>query len=332
MRFFVTGGSGFVGSNLLLAMARQGHEVVSYDVRAPRYELPEGITRVGGDLLDRDMLREAVEAARPEVVLHLGARTDLHGASEADYRANTEGTANVIDAVAACGGAPHTVYASSRLVFAIDHRPSHLFDYKPSTAYGASKITMERIVRDRASEAGTWTMVRPTSLWGPYFEVPYRDFFDSVRRGRYVNVRGRSPRKSFGYVGNAVHELLAIASAPRERTHEQVLWLSDYRPLELGPWARMIAERFQVAPPRTVPYSVLRAAAKVGDLAQRIGVREPPITSFRLNNLLNDMVYDTSSTEKIVGPLPYSLEDGVAATVNWILEERVPQPHAGDSD
>jgi len=271
-------------------------------------------------LRDTDGVRRALDDFRPDVVFHLGARTDLHGNGLADYDANTTGVTNVIEAVASLGGDVRTIYASSRLVFAIDHQPSHDYDYRPSTVYGESKIAGEKIVRETADLAGHWCIVRPTSIWGPWFGVPYRDFFDSVRSGRYVRVRGFDPQKSYGFVGNSVHELVRLAAAEREATNRKVFWLADYIPIQLGEWAELISQALDVKRPRSVPRPVLKAAALGGDVLQRFGVREPPITSFRLANLLSDMVYDTRETEQVVGPLPYSLADGVSRTVAWLKE------------
>tara|TARA_R100000365_G_C2747960_1_gene78495 strand:+ start:2047 stop:2640 length:594 start_codon:yes stop_codon:yes gene_type:complete len=192
-------------------------------------------------------------------------------------------------------------------------------DYRPSTAYGESKIVGEQIVFDHASEAGSWSIVRPTSIWGPWFDVPYRDFFDMVAKGRYFKIRGMDPLKTFGYVGNVVHQLSSILSASTAETDGKIFWLADYIPLRLSKWADLIAEGLGTPAPRTVPWTVLSAAAKVGDGLSMVGVARVPITSFRLNNIVADMVYDTSATEQLVGALPYSLESGVAETVEWYL-------------
>ena len=322
MRVLVTGGNGFLGTNLVSKLGSLDHDVVSFDSAPPRAQMSPGTRWIQGDLNDLSSIRSAYDESSPSLVFHLAARTDLHGRTIEDYAANTIGTDNLITVMKDAGNKPFTVYASSRLVFAIDHRPVHDYDYKPSTPYGESKVAMERRVRDGASAAGDWALVRPTSLWGPWFGIPYRDFFDTVKSGRYVNVSLRSPSKSYGFVGNAVHELVALAQAPREATHEKVFWLSDYPPLELRNWAELIADEFGVKRPRTVPYWLIRLAAAAGDAAKQLGYSEPPITSFRLRNLLTNMVYDTSTTEAIVGPLPYSLNEGVSLTAEWIRSQQ----------
>jgi hypothetical protein len=49
-----------------------------------------------------------------------------------------------------------------------------------------------------------------------------------------------------------------------------------------------------------------------------LGWQNPPLTRFRLNNMITEMVYETSELERIVGPLPFSEKQGVAITVDWL--------------
>ena len=288
------------------ALAERGHDVTGREC----------------SLLDDQLLRREVSGFRPDLVIHLGARTDLRGSTASDYAANSIGVENLIAAIEQVGADVHTVYASSRRVFAIGHSPRSTFDYKPSTPYGASKIEGERIVRDRGQRAGTLTIVRLTSIGGPWYGTPYRDFFDMIASGRYVNFLGSDPLKSFGYVGNAVFELKRIASAPTSVTNEQVYWLADYEPLRLSEWASLVSEAIGRPEPRSVPLWAGRAVAKVGDGLQRVGMKSVPLTTFRLNNLATDMVYDTTSTSTVAGELPFDLREGVRRTVEWYFASR----------
>ncbi len=67
---------------------------------------------------------------------------------------------------------------------------------------------------------------------------------------------------------------------------------------------------------REVPIWVLRIVAMLGDLAKLAGWRHPPLSSFRLNNMLTDATYDLDPI--IVGELPYTLEEAVQITVDWL--------------
>ena len=191
------------------------------------------------DPLDGAALSSAVTAFDPTLVFHLGARTDLHGKTLPDYAQNIEGVRAIIDACNAAQSVRRVIFASSRLVCRIGYQPTSEDDYCPTTPYGESKMVGEQIVR-KADHRYEWLIVRPTSIWGPWFAVPYRDFFDAVARGRYFHVKGRAVRKSFGYVGNTVHELEQLAYAQVQWLQGRTLYLGDYPPTNLREMADLI--------------------------------------------------------------------------------------------
>ena len=271
------------------------------------------------DLLDREAMVNVFLAQKPDVVLHMGARTDLDENRDIKgYAANVEGVANVIEAVRQAGSVERTVFASSRLVTEIGYTPKSETDYKPSTLYGESKVQGERLVRQAGRSIGPWVIVRPTSIWGPWFDEPYKNFFTSVAKGVYVHPGRHNPRKSYGYVGNTVYQIEKMVDAPIEKVNGRTLYLCDYPPLYLKDWATQIQKAMGARPIKTAPLPLLRLAAAAGDTVRVLGWRHPPLTRFRLNNIITEMIYDTSALESIAGPLPFSVKEGVAVTANWL--------------
>lgn len=315
-RIVVTGGSGFIGTNLVEALCEHDHAVVNIDIKAPALPGRHALWR-NVDVCDRTALLAAVSEAAPQAIVHLAARTDLNGSSVADYAANTDGVRNLIDAASAAA-VGRVLFASSRLVCRIGYQPLSPTDYQPTTAYGRSKVIGEQLVRAASDVAFEWTLVRPTSIWGPWFHIPYRNFFDAIRKGRYVHPRGRRVRKSFGYVGNTVHQLMQLLRAPGEAVHGQMFYLADYEPLEVLQWGQRVRTEFGAPPIRQVPMQALRLAASLGDAAQRLGWNNVPLTSFRLDNLVTEMLHDTTALQQVCGPLPYALDAGVVDTVRWM--------------
>ena len=319
-RILVTGGSGFIGSNLVRHLAPQGHEIVNLDIAAPLDADAQGLwQRV--DLLDAPALRRAVGDFAPEIIVHLAARTDLDGRSVDDYCANTTGVANLIDAAAPVPVLERVIFASSRLVCRIGYAPEGPRDYNATTHYGRSKVIGEGLVYDDRRLRCPLTIVRPTSIWGPFFRVPYRNFFDMVRRRRFLQPRGHAVLKSFGYVGNAVVQLERLMSAPHALIDRRMFYLADYEPLELRAWSQMIACSFGVDAAYEVPKSALAALARMGDGLAALGWRQVPLTSFRLDNLLTPMVHDLEPLRQVCGATPFDLAEGTRATVDWILKE-----------
>ena len=254
----------------------------------------------------------------PGLVIHLAARTDLDERTNlAGYAANVEGVSNVIEAIRASGSVERTFFASSRLVLDFHYVPRHDRDYHASTLYGQSKALGEELVRATGSTIGTWVIVRPTGIWGPWFGVPYRDFFGAIRRGMYVHPGSRNVRKSYGYVQNSVYQLQRLAAAPASAVQGQTFWLAD-PPVVVREWARLIQESFGARPIRALPVPLLRLGGAVGDVMEKVGLGHAPLTSFRVDNMISDMLYDTGPLDALVGPLPFTVEHGVDRTVAWI--------------
>jgi GlcNAc-P-P-Und epimerase len=315
-RVLVTGGSGFIGTNVVAYYRELGHHVVSLDIAAPRCrDHVECWKQV--DILDARALVQAFEDIRPHIVFHLAARTDLFGGKVSDYLANTVGVENVINSALRAEGLVRVVFASSMLVCRIGYVPRNELDYCPSTAYGESKVLGEQAVR-RLGAGLPWMIVRPTSIWGPWFGPPYRDFFELVRKGRYVHPSGSLVQRSYGYVGNVVHQLAELANSSGAALLGRAMYVGDFEPLDIRSWADMIAREFDVAPVREVPMWVFRAAAKVGDVLKALGMDAPPMTSYRLRNMLTHAVYDFGPLQALGVRPPYTIVEGVRHTCEWM--------------
>lgn len=316
-RVLVTGGSGFIGTNLIEHFSSIGWPTLNLDWAPPRNPQHLGVSRAV-DVSDVRGITAILREFRPTVVIHAAARTDLEGRSLADYRTNYDGVRSMITAMHECGSVQRALFFSSRLVCRIGYQPTSDVDYCPSTFYGESKVVGERHVR-QLCDSIPWTIVRPTSIWGPWFDIPYRTFFDAIMSRRYVHIRGCSIPKSFGFVGNTIFETHQLVMCSLERVAGRTFYLADYPPIDLREFGEAV-QRCSGAPPiRTVPGWLLRGAAVAGDLLKHAGWKSVPLTSFRLHNMTTPMIHDLRPLEAIVGPLPYSLEEGVAETVRWMV-------------
>jgi UDP-glucose 4-epimerase len=154
MRSLVTGGAGFIGSNLVDALVERGDEVTVLDnVSTGRRENLDGALAAGAELAELD-LRDAegvhalVERTRPEVIYHLGAQVDVRKSvadPTFDSAVNVGGTVNVLSAAtahearrvvfASTGGA---IYGEAQTIPAGEDHP-----VAPEAPYGLSKFCAE---------------------------------------------------------------------------------------------------------------------------------------------------------------------------------------------
>lgn len=167
-RVLVTGGSGFLGINLIRRLLREGAaEVRSLDLEPFVY--PEAgdprIRATVGDVRDRDTVRALTSGC--DAVIHCAAALPLR--PEAEIRStDVEGT-RIVAEEALSAGVSRFVYISSTAVYGIpDHHPITEDDRLEGVGpYGESKILAEGIVRALDSESFAVTILRPKSFVGP---------------------------------------------------------------------------------------------------------------------------------------------------------------------
>lgn len=313
-RIFITGGSGFIGTNLIESLRENGDiEILNVDIAPPKIESHREHWR-DIDIRDATSMASAFEEFRPELVIHLAARTDLDGKALDDYTTNTDGTKVVVDIVAKATSSVAAIYTSSMYVCRPGYQPLGPDDYQPHTTYGESKVVGEKIVKE-SGLGSPWVIVRPTSIWGPWFGVPYIDFFRIVLKKRFVHINGVDTHKTYGYVGNTVAQIMAIAEGI-ESVAGKVIYLGDWPAYSITEWADEIAEDVPYRVP-VVPKAAMIALAKIGDLIVRCGGRFP-MTSFRLLNMTTNNVHDLSIVKSLLPQLPYTRVFGNKLTLAWL--------------
>ena len=206
MKILITGGSGFIGSNLVEHFINSGHTVLNIDINEPRNDLNAAIFKKI-DILDYEKLFKAFSDFGPDYVVHLAAKTDLKGVSESYYEANTDGLKNIIRVCSTLNGIKRVIFASTMLVNRVGYESKSLEDYNPTTLYGESKVKGEVMIKEASQDLEDYCLVRPTSIWGEWFTEPYNDFFNYVLAGLYFHPGNKACTKTYGYIGNVVFQI-----------------------------------------------------------------------------------------------------------------------------
>ncbi|HWK44715.1 MAG TPA: NAD-dependent epimerase/dehydratase family protein [Stellaceae bacterium] len=229
MRYFVTGGAGFIGSNLVDRLLAGGHEVIAYD------NLSTGFSRflagarsfdrfrfIEGDLLDEPALNAAVAGA--DFVFHLAANADVRFGTEhprKDLEQNTIATYNVLEAMRA-NGVKRIAFWSTGSVYgeaAVFPTPEDAPFPIQTSLYGASKVAGEAMVSAYCEGFGfQGTIFRFVSILGPrYTHGHVFDFYKKLLADptRLPVLGDGRQRKSYLHVDDAIDAiLLAIDKAP----------------------------------------------------------------------------------------------------------------------
>ncbi len=221
-RCLMTGGTGFIGSNLARRLLRDGHEVhLIVREAAARWRLDgirDDLRLHVADIADDEGLESIVRAIRPDWVFHLATygayphQNDLR----AIVRTNVIGTINLVEACAACGFEAFVNTGSSSEYGMKDHAPAEDEWLDPNSSYAVSKASSTLFCRHAAqSRRLPITTLRLYSIYGPR-EEPTRLIPTLIRAG----LAGSLPplahpgtARDYVYVDDAVAAYLLAAAA-----------------------------------------------------------------------------------------------------------------------
>jgi UDP-glucose 4-epimerase len=233
MRALVTGGAGFIGSNLTDALLARGDEaIIVDDLSTGRREnieqaLANGATLVEADIRDRAAIAEIAGRERPEVIFHLAAQIDVRKSiadPAFDASINVGGTANVLEAARAAevrrvvfsstGGAIYGEGDGQELPLGEDA------PLAPEAPYGQSKFAGEGYLSLYERLYGLSSVpLRLGNVYGPR-QDPLGEagviaiFCGRLREGKRPTVFGDGKQtRDYIYVGDVVSAMLAAAEA-----------------------------------------------------------------------------------------------------------------------
>jgi nucleoside-diphosphate-sugar epimerase len=317
MRVLITGGSGFIGTNLIADMMDKQFDVLNVDWNAPLNKHQKSCW-INCDIMDFDQLQSLFDLYKPEIVVHLAARTDTDiydvNGDLSEYVQNIDGTANVIKCIENTRSVKRVVITSSMFVCEAGYVPRHDTDYKPFTLYGVSKVLTEKLTRESNMHC-TWTIIRPQTIWGPWC-VRYRDtMFKVMRRGLYFHPSKPNVQRSLGYVGNVVWQIQQVLTMPREQIHARTLYVGD-QTVNLLDWVNDVSLQFMGKPARLLPTTLVKGIAMVGDVLKMLKVKFP-LTSTRFNSMTQDYVTSIEKTYELLGQPPFGQNEGIRRFISW---------------
>jgi UDP-glucose 4-epimerase len=226
-KYLVTGGAGFIGSHLVLALLERGESVRIFDNFSN--SSPRDITReaevIVGDVRDASAVGKAISGC--DFCFHLASTTDT-SARSAEWR-NThdvalDGTLNVFDAAICAGNIPVT-FASSAAIYgngigtpkAEDCRPS------PTSIYGASKLASEYFGRCLATANNSAiTALRLFNVYGPRAFTPSQSvvnqFVKKMEASQSIQIHGDGLQtRDFVHVKDVIRAFLAAGTLTAHR-------------------------------------------------------------------------------------------------------------------
>src|ERR1700760_3235168 len=318
-RVLVTGGSGFVGANLVTTLLDQGYHVRSFD-RAPS-PLPAqpGLEVLQGDICDPDIVAGAVSGI--DTVFHTAALIELMGGASVteEYRqrsfaVNVEGTKNLVRAAQAAG-VKRFVYTASNSVVMGGKRISGGDETLPYTErfndlYTETKVVAEKFVLSQNGVDGMLTCsIRPSGIWGRGDQTMFRKLFESVLAGHVkVLVGSKDAKLDNSYVHNLIHGFLLAAEhlVPGGSAPGQAYFINDGEPINMFEFSRPVVEACgQPFPTLRVPGKLVGFVMRVWQwLHFRFGIPKPLIEPLGVERISLDNYFSIAKARRDLGYAP----------------------------
>jgi CDP-glucose 4,6-dehydratase len=322
-RSLVTGGHGFVASNLARALLERGDAVTVLDLAPPPSSglalqgIAAEVELIEADLRDAELVGATIAAGEFDVVFHLAAQT-LVGPAMADpaptFEVNVRGTWNLLEA---CRRAevPAVVVASSDKAYG----PSEELPYReemrlrPASPYEASKAAADAIALSYRPAYGLPVAVtRFANIFGggdPNFSRLIPEAIAAVLDGRRPQIRSDgSPERDFLYVADAVSAYLAVESV-------------------VGAGGPGAGEAFNAGGER--PYSVAEVLETIVAVSSTdlepdfLGTGNP-------SGEIDRQYVDSTKLREMTGWRPeVALRDGLIRTLDWYRDHPELRPVAG---
>lgn len=307
MHLLVTGGAGFIGSNLVELALSEGLQLTVIDDLSTGYEVNlEGMdaTVVRGSILDVEALDRAM--AGVDSVIHLAALGSVPRSVKdpvASHHANATGTLNVLEA-ARRHGVGHAIVASSSSVYGLNTTlPKRERDWvRPMSPYAVTKLAGEQYALAYQQSYGLDTLAfRFFNVYGPrqraghVYAAVIPIFIDALLNGRPLPIQGDGEQsRDFTFVETVCRILLDAAR--RRVTHPEPVNLAFGTNTTINQLTGILGQAIGNTP--AIEYQ----PARPGD------VRASLADNQTLRSLFPDL-------------RPVTLEDGIRRTIQWFKED-----------
>jgi nucleoside-diphosphate-sugar epimerase len=212
-KIFVTGGTGFLGRNLLPLLVEQGFHVRALTRHPDEHPWLKdlGIEAIAGSVEDREVIKCAVEDCR--YVVHGAARFSFWGNREQFEQTNVNGAANVMEEALAAG-VEKFIHISTIVVVGTP-LPDRIVDEthptNPIDPYQRSKLAGEKLALQHFHEHGLPVVIlRPAAFYGPHGRYAFnRLFFEDPLKGLLIQVNSGNYITFPVYIGDVARSIIA---------------------------------------------------------------------------------------------------------------------------
>jgi len=312
MNILVTGGSGFIGTNLVADLLKKGHNVTIYDKQQSE-TYPD--LCIIADIRDKEQLTHSMRDI--DTVYHLAAehRDDVQP-TLLYYEVNEGGAENIVYALKK-NNVSRLIFTSTVAVYGLNSgEPGEDSPVTPFNDYGRSKYAAETIFNKWADSDNAHCLitVRPTVIFGEKNRGNVYNLLHQLSSGRFIKVGKGINRKSMGYVLNLTSFLATLLKCEPGQFVYNYADKPDLCMNELiDIFHNTLGKNHRIN--IKIPYAIGLMGGYGYDILAKITGKTYPISSIRIKKFCANTVINTDNLKETGFVPPYTLSEGLSRMI-----------------
>ena len=300
----VTGNSGYLGKSVLEKIAGRDNNITCISRRHNK--------QPGNIICDLSTDVPVLPDIPFDKMIHMAAQAHVHPRNEREnlsvYLANVAMTQNLLKAADSLSVAPkQVIFISSVAVYGCDEGVmiSESFRTNPVSSYGQSKMESEKLLTQWCAERNIGLLIFRLPLIAGLNALGNLGYMErAIQKGTYIKITNNLARKSVVLAAD-VGELIARTDI----TANGIYHLTDRRNPSISEIEKAFEKHFQVKILIRVAYSVVKMAAGVFDVLEKIFFTSMPLNSNKFRKLTGELTFNDDKAVKELGWNPKSVID-----------------------
>jgi len=308
LKFAVTGGSGFLGKEIISMLLNFGCSNIISIARNPQHNFAgTKVKTISADITDLESFSKYFNGV--DVVFHTAAKAAIWGKYEEFYNINTLGTENIINACIN-NNVPVLIYTSSPSVVSSGANLENVNESIPYpekfySYYAQTKALAEQKILKQKDNLKTISL-RPHLIWGANDPHILPRIIKKSQSGKLIKVGGGRNIVDLTYIANAAfaHLLAADALFTNQKLSGKAYFITDDSPVNLWDWINhFLLEIGLNKINKSISSKKAFIAGKIFEAFYSLfNLRsEPPITAFSALQLSHSHYFDISAAKKDLG-------------------------------
>ena len=315
MSYLVTGGTGFIGSNVVNRLTKQRKKTLILTRKRIKKK----------NIIQTDLTKKIRKLPKDiDIIYHCAGQLGGFNATYKQlYKSNVLTTKNLLESLLKINIERFIHFSSVSAMGPCKPYADEKVQCKPLTPYDKAKYESELVVKKYGEENGLpVTIIRPTMVYGPSEVKNKAKLFQLIQRQILPIIGNGKNLMSLVFIDNLIDG--SFLAEKNKKAINQTYVISDEKPCTMNEFICTIARELKVRKPLHIPKVVAYSSAIFFETLARIVKKEPLLSFSRIRNLTSHHSFSIEKAKKELGYKPkINLRQGIKKTIRWYKQKGI---------